>query len=274
MGKNSSSAKAVPLKPDSARLLLRSERRQCYHRTGSSLLNLINPHVGDARLSESKRHRGLRRNVDHSATDARAPANDRDDDAKAVVEVDDTDLRPHRQAAMRRTTMHVGRNARPFPTACSLPKTRGAKRAQASSNSVATAPRRFRKLWLGGTSPAPQRLIIKMDARGRGSDRVDGARFIRPATAGHQSLATPRFSSPIRAWLPRQIARRECRASQASTEACRRIGGFHVRFEAGLDHGVDVYRPEARLSGPRRLVDLTTSRTGARPRLRARRGAV
>ncbi len=133
VGKNSSSAKAVPLKPDSARLLLRSERRQCYHRTGSSLLNLINPHVGDARLSESKRHRGLRRNVDHSATDARAPANDRDDDAKAVVEVDDTDLRPHRQAAMRRTTMHVGRNARPFPTACSLPKTRGAKRAQASS---------------------------------------------------------------------------------------------------------------------------------------------
>jgi hypothetical protein len=65
-------------------------------------LNLINPHVGDARLPESERHGGLRRNVDHSATDERSPTNDRDHHAMAVVEVDDADLRPHRQAAMRR----------------------------------------------------------------------------------------------------------------------------------------------------------------------------
>jgi len=65
-------------------------------------LNLINPHVGDAGLPESERYGGLRRNVDHSATDERSPANDRDHHATAVVEVDDADLRPHRQAAMRR----------------------------------------------------------------------------------------------------------------------------------------------------------------------------
>ena len=64
-------------------------------------LDLINPQVGDARLPESERYGGLRRNVDHSATDERPPANDRDDDATAVVEVDDSNLRPHRQAAMR-----------------------------------------------------------------------------------------------------------------------------------------------------------------------------
>src|SRR5271166_3322067 len=65
-------------------------------------LNLINPHVGDAGLPESERYGGLRRNVNRSATDERPPANDRDDHAAAVIEVDDADLRPHRQAAMRR----------------------------------------------------------------------------------------------------------------------------------------------------------------------------
>jgi hypothetical protein len=65
-------------------------------------LNLIDAHVGDARLPESERYGGLRRNVYHSATDERSPANDRDHRATSVVEVDDPDLRPHRQAAMRR----------------------------------------------------------------------------------------------------------------------------------------------------------------------------
>ena len=65
-------------------------------------LNLINAHVGDARLPEFKRYGGLRRNVDHSATDRRSPANDRDHHAMVIIEVDDADLRPHRQAAMRR----------------------------------------------------------------------------------------------------------------------------------------------------------------------------
>ena len=65
-------------------------------------LNLINAHVGDARLPESKRYGGLRRNVDHSATDERPSANDRDHHAPTVGEVDDSNLRPHRQAAMRR----------------------------------------------------------------------------------------------------------------------------------------------------------------------------
>ena len=65
-------------------------------------LNLINAHVGDARLPESKRYGGLRRNVDHSATDERPSANDRDHHAPTVGEVDDSNLRAHRQAAMRR----------------------------------------------------------------------------------------------------------------------------------------------------------------------------
>ena len=58
--------------------------------------------MGDARLPESERYGGLRRNVYHSATDERSPANDRDHHATAVVEVDDPDLRPPREAAMRR----------------------------------------------------------------------------------------------------------------------------------------------------------------------------
>ena len=64
-------------------------------------LNLINAHVGDARLPESERYGGRRRNIYHSATDERSSANDRDHHATVVVEVDDPDLRPHRQAAMR-----------------------------------------------------------------------------------------------------------------------------------------------------------------------------
>jgi hypothetical protein len=84
--------------------LLHRERLDGGQQLGLSpiTLNLINPHVGDARLPESERHGGLRRNVDHSATDERSPANDRDHHATAVVEVDDADLRPDRQAAMRR----------------------------------------------------------------------------------------------------------------------------------------------------------------------------
>ena len=84
--------------------LLHRERLDGGQQLGLSpiTLNLINPHVGDARLPESERHGGLRRNVDHSATDERSPANDRDHHATAVVEVDYADLRPHRQAAMRR----------------------------------------------------------------------------------------------------------------------------------------------------------------------------
>jgi hypothetical protein len=84
--------------------LLHRERLDGGQQLGLSpiTLNLINPHVGDARLPESKRYGGLRRNVDHSATDERPSANDCDHHATAVVEVDDSNLRPHRQAAMRR----------------------------------------------------------------------------------------------------------------------------------------------------------------------------
>jgi hypothetical protein len=84
--------------------LLHQERLDGGQQLGLSpiTLNLINPHVGDARLPESKRYGGLRRNVDHSATDERPSANDRDHHAPTVGEVDDSNLRPHRQAAMRR----------------------------------------------------------------------------------------------------------------------------------------------------------------------------
>jgi hypothetical protein len=83
--------------------LLHRERLDGGQQLGLSpiTLNLINPHVGDARLPESKRYGGLRRNVDHSATDERPSANDRDHHAPTVGEVDDSNLRPHRQAAMR-----------------------------------------------------------------------------------------------------------------------------------------------------------------------------
>ena len=55
-------------------------------------LNLIYAHVRDARLPKSERYGGLRRNVYHSATNERSPANDRDHRATAIVEVDDADL--------------------------------------------------------------------------------------------------------------------------------------------------------------------------------------
>ena len=48
---------------------LRGESRNAVGDLSPVTLNLINPHVGDARLPESKRYGGLRRNVDHSATD-------------------------------------------------------------------------------------------------------------------------------------------------------------------------------------------------------------
>src|SRR5271167_2321118 len=77
--------------------LLHRERLDGGQQLGLSpiTLNLINPHVGDARLPESERYGGLRRNVDHSATDERPSANDRDHHAPTVVEVDDSNLRPH-----------------------------------------------------------------------------------------------------------------------------------------------------------------------------------
>jgi hypothetical protein len=54
--------------------LLHRERLDGGQQLGLSpgTLNLINAHVGDARLPESKRYGGLRRNVDHSATDRRS----------------------------------------------------------------------------------------------------------------------------------------------------------------------------------------------------------
>ena len=84
--------------------LLHPERLDGDQQLGLSpiTLNLINAHVGDPRLPESERHGGLRRNDDHSATDERPSANDRDHHAPTVGEVDDSNLRPHRQAAMRR----------------------------------------------------------------------------------------------------------------------------------------------------------------------------
>jgi hypothetical protein len=84
--------------------LLHREGLDCGQQLGLSpgTLNLINAHVGDARLPESKRYGGPHRNVDYSATEKRSPANDRDHHATAIIEVDDADLRPHRQAAMRR----------------------------------------------------------------------------------------------------------------------------------------------------------------------------
>ena len=63
----------------------------------STRLNLINPYAGEARLPEPKRYGGFRRNVNHSAT---GPGQRSYDDATAVVEVDDADLRP--QTTMRR----------------------------------------------------------------------------------------------------------------------------------------------------------------------------
>ena len=65
------------------------------------MLNLVNPHTGDARLSEAECYGGLRRYIDDSATDERPSTNDPDDHAAAVIEIDDTDLRSDRQAAMR-----------------------------------------------------------------------------------------------------------------------------------------------------------------------------
>src|SRR5271166_2380970 len=59
----------------------------------SVMLNLVNPHTGDARLSEAECYGGLRRYVDDPAADERPSTNDPDDHAAAVIEIDDTDLR-------------------------------------------------------------------------------------------------------------------------------------------------------------------------------------
>ena len=72
-------------------------------------LNRLDPHPSDARSPEAERVGGLERNVDDPATDERAAANDRDDRAQAVIEVDDSNLRPHRQGAMRRRQRSVTR---------------------------------------------------------------------------------------------------------------------------------------------------------------------
>jgi hypothetical protein len=62
---------------DCCRVFNRSETRGTGRRAGSTTpitLNLINPHVGDARLPESERCGGLRRDVYHSAMNERSPA--------------------------------------------------------------------------------------------------------------------------------------------------------------------------------------------------------
>jgi hypothetical protein len=97
---------------DCCRVFNRSETRGTGRRAGSTTpitLNLINPHVGDARLPESERCGGLRRDVYHSAMNERSPAKDRDHHATAIIEVDDADLRPYGQAAMRRKQSGVMR---------------------------------------------------------------------------------------------------------------------------------------------------------------------
>ena len=101
--------------------LLQGKRRDGGQQLGLSpgTLNLINAHVGDARLAESERYSGLRRNVYHSATDELSPANDRDHHATAVVEVDYPDLRPHCQAAMRRNQSSETRILKIYASPCS-----------------------------------------------------------------------------------------------------------------------------------------------------------
>ena len=62
----------------------------------------INPHIRQSRFSEAERLRGLNRNVNDPASYERAPVNDPHDRAAAVVQIEDPDLRSHRQGAMRR----------------------------------------------------------------------------------------------------------------------------------------------------------------------------
>ena len=91
--------------------LLHRERLDGGQQLGLSpiTLNLINAHVGDARLPESERYGGLRRNVDHSAMNERSSTKDREHDATAIFEVDDPHVRSNRQAAMRRKQSGVMR---------------------------------------------------------------------------------------------------------------------------------------------------------------------
>jgi hypothetical protein len=73
------------------------------------MLNLINPHMCNARLPKAERCGGLSRNVDDSTSDKRASANDRNDHATAVIEVEDPHPRSNRQPAVRRDQSRVTR---------------------------------------------------------------------------------------------------------------------------------------------------------------------
>ena len=64
--------------------------RQLVH---SMVLSLINPDMGQSRLPEAERDGGFERDVDDSATDERPSANDSDDHAAPVIEIDDPNLR-------------------------------------------------------------------------------------------------------------------------------------------------------------------------------------
>lgn len=89
-------------RPAQACLLSRVTRKSWEEALGLAQgSNRLDPYVSDALSPEAERVRGLQRNVDDPATDEGSAANDRDDRAASVVEVEDPDLRPDRQGAMR-----------------------------------------------------------------------------------------------------------------------------------------------------------------------------
>ena len=173
-------------------------------------LNLINAHVGDARLPESERYGGLRRNVYHSATDERSPANDRDHRATAVVEVDDPDMRPHRQAAMRRKQSgrdaSIG-NTRPTPVLPPKPNqlTRKAPRtkrrhfapAQPSTSASAPCPclSMSRRPASCNTDSVPRRANLRMARSGQWGVPAE-SRNGRPAGDTGFGGASPTLRGP------------------------------------------------------------------------------
>ena len=57
--------------------------------------------MGQPGVPEAERLGGRRRDVDHPSGDERPPIDDPEDDGTAVVEIEDANLRSHRQAAMR-----------------------------------------------------------------------------------------------------------------------------------------------------------------------------
>ena len=65
------------------------------------ILILINPHMCQTRLPKAELVSGFHRNVDDSATDKRTSANDRDNHATAVIEVEDPHPRSYWQDAVR-----------------------------------------------------------------------------------------------------------------------------------------------------------------------------